>query len=225
LISDLNVKNIKDYAERETKRLKNSPDTPSLLPSLSHSNGCMRANFAMPEATGTGRDLLKVVLGELNRGVQEDQDIERIRSYFSAVWPEHSSPIDVRATPWSAAFLSWALQESGNSANFPMSAFNYDLWRYASKTKLTFLPGDQKPMPGDIVFRLRNNAGAETLKSARDGSNVTVPTHGSVVYSTDKNRLLSIGGDVRNCVAMSDVDLNDPRVIGFVRLPETKLHR
>jgi hypothetical protein len=225
LLSQLNVEKVKAYAEREKVRLKEEPDSPTLLPRL----GAERLdypsyNLPMPETGGTkaGRELLGVALAELNRGVHEERDRERVREYWAALGAGSDSLATSNAA-WSGAFLSWAIKQAGNPARFPMSATNAAHWNHAVSAKLTFLPGAQAPAPGDIAFWLRPGAVGDlgkSMKQARAGSGPVMPMHAAIVYAGDGTRFSAIGGNVRDAVRLGNYDGNQHTLVGFVRLPD-----
>lgn len=220
LLPNLNAASIRDYANREKERINKDPEAPSILPRLGASLlDIPQYNERMPASGGTkaGRALLEVALGELNRGVHELRDGERVREYLrEAGLP---APLEIDA-PWSGAFLYWALNKSGNPERFPRTALNYTLWKHAHDRKLTFMPHSKAVQPGDIAVWFRGGpAGVEAI---RRGSSFAGAMHIGIVHGVEGENFAVISGNARDAVRLSRHRLQDASLVGFVRLPDAQ---
>jgi hypothetical protein len=165
-----------------------------------------------PSQTRAARRLLGVAVSEINKNVDEEDAAERIFQY----WRSTSLNVTDVRTPWSAAFLSWLIRESG-SKDLAVSATNIAIWNDAVARKLSFLPGEKTVLPGDIVIFTRR--GSEKIDELRSGRMSYLPTGSGVVYSSDQEKFSSIEGNVGNAVRLRDHLLVD-RIIGFIRLSD-----
>jgi len=163
--------------------------------------------------TRSARSLLGVAVSEINRNVDEDLAAERILEY----WKSTTLVVaDVRTTPWSAAFLSWLIRQSGNK-DLAVSASNIAIWNDAVAKKLSFLPGEKVVLPGDIAIFTRR--GSEKIEELRLGKMSFLPAGSGVVYSSDQEKISSIEGNVGNAIRLRDHLLADA-IIGFIRLAD-----
>ncbi|MCP5071693.1 MAG: DUF2272 domain-containing protein, partial [Rhodobacteraceae bacterium] len=100
-----------------------------------------------------------------------------------ANWDPNANP---RRSPWSAAFISYLIQESGDAHGIQLSASTRAIWRSAQQKGLTFLPGEKEPEIGDIDFHFRGRIGTTTIQQARDGVDSPWVGVAGVIYAYDK---------------------------------------
>ncbi len=154
-----------------------------------------------------------------NVGIWEDEDSarsNRVNLYWRAVGKPNLSGNDCRQ-PWSAAFVSWVMQSAGvpQSQFTPTSAH----WVYlsgivdaASTSGRYFVPRrivDYSPRPGDIICASRSGsrpgtANGYTYPELLRGAN----THCDIVVAKNGQTLESVGGNVRNSVSKSVLQLD-----------------
>lgn len=152
-------------------------------------------------------------------GAWEDDDARysgRVNAYWQAVGKPGLDGMDCQQ-PWSAAFVSWIMQGSGvPESQFPRAPAH---WIYlASLIDQAPYPGrwfvprrvaEYSPNPGDLVCASR--AGSRPLMSAgytSAGGVNGVKAHCDLVVAKNGNSLEVIGGNVRNSVSRSTLELD-----------------
>ncbi|MEX0618341.1 MAG: DUF2272 domain-containing protein [Pseudohongiellaceae bacterium] len=116
--------------------------------------------------------------------------------------------------PWSAAFISWVMCESGlgDSAQFKRAIAHHSyidqaiLARDEKDTTAAYMAydlGDTDLAPGDILCRGSRPA-YRNISQRRDQLGVGARTHCDIVVKVDvpNNRIMAIGGNVRGSVRM-----------------------
>lgn len=154
-----------------------------------------------------------------NVGAWEDDDARhsrRVSAYWAAVGKPRLDGMDCKE-PWSAAFMSWVMQGAGvpRSQFQPASAH----WVYLSEmVEEAGYPGrwfvprrisDYSPQPGDLVCAYRNGARPyATAGYTSAGAIRGTPAHCDLVVAKSAGRLEVIGGNVRNSVSKSILELD-----------------
>ncbi|MBK1716605.1 DUF2272 domain-containing protein [Thiocystis violacea] len=140
----------------------------------------------------------------------------RVNLYWRAVGKPGLDGIDCQK-PWSAAFISWIMRSSG----VPESQFRSDSahWVYlASLIDEVSLPGryfiprrlaDYSPEPGDLVCASRGIARVATVNGYTTASMLHgVSAHCDLVVAKTGRTLEVVGGNVRNSVSKSRLELD-----------------
>lgn len=138
-------------------------------------------------------------------GVWEDErrGSPRIAQYWQSVdedWTGYDCD-----KPWSAAFISWLMLESGVAAkDFTLSGLHSDYLRdigrqqNASNARFALRPvGDYTPRPGDLICATRAGARIDDINAIPDGTTM----HCDLVVRNESGVMESIGGNVRNSVS------------------------
>jgi hypothetical protein len=125
--------------------------------------------------------------------------------------------------PWTTVFTSYLVRMAGNPHDLSLGALASGLWISALERKLTFVPGERMPALGDLAFfgvtpRIDGMQGP-SIGKMRSGESHSWPALTGVVYAVDGNEIVVISGNVHNMVASVRKRLDDPQLIGFVRLP------
>ena len=149
-------------------------------------------------------------------GAWEDDDwahVERVNRYWRAVGMSRLSGKDCKE-PWSAAFISWVMQESGVSGSlFPPAASHRDYLSHflavGRGPDAVFIPHtiqEYQPKPGDLICANRG-AGyfGEVVEELPMSLNAKL--HCDIVVETEGRFLHAIGGNVRNSVSKSILTL------------------
>ncbi len=152
-------------------------------------------------------------------GLWEDEDPERIgrvNQYWRAVDRPDLSGRHCQA-PWSGAFISWLMREAGVPEwQFPPAAAHRSYLAQIIETSPEpgrfFVPrgiGVYRPEPGDLIC-----SSAEIPPELARAGQVTpwtlqnVRSHCDLVVRTDGRTLEAIGGNVRNAVSKSFLELD-----------------
>lgn len=110
-----------------------------------------------------------------------------------------------KQNPWSAAFVSYVMKQSGTS--FPASAGHSTYAQTLKDNKSfgweTLNPANTKPQSGDII--VSNRAGSNNSFSSTMWSGLG---HGDIVISIGGNKALSIGGNISNKVNYQEYSLD-----------------
>ena len=140
----------------------------------------------------------------------------RVNAYWRAVGKPRLDGMDCQQ-PWSAAFMSWVMQ----SAGVPESQFRRSdsHWVYlASMIDEAGYPGrwfvprrimDYSPQPGDLICASRGTSRPRTINgytSARALNGAS--THCDLVVAKTPRTLEAIGGNVRNSVSRTTLELD-----------------
>lgn len=152
-------------------------------------------------------------------GAWEDDDSGysgRVNAYWRTVGKPRLDGMDCRE-PWSAAFLSWVMQGAGVPQDqFPPAPAH---WVYlASLIEQSDYPGrffvprrvaDYSPNPGDLVCASRGPSRPLTIDGYTSASGVqSSNTHCDLVVGKTDQTLEVIGGNVRNSVSKSTLELD-----------------
>lgn len=180
-----------------------------------------RYSLSVPDLQGakTAQRILKIAVGEINQNIHENVSPQAVTKYWAGLG--FGDDAVEQNLPWSAAFISWVLKEAGDPGGLKKSARGMDLWKSAVEKGLTFQLSEKKPQPGDLVFFCRDG---NVTPDVRAGQAV-VSTHPGIVYEVNNTELTVISGNSGNAVRLRAYPLmelgTDPRLIGFIRLPET----
>ena len=152
-------------------------------------------------------------------GAWEDDEGDfsaRVNLYWRAVGRPGVDGMDCQQ-PWSAAFLSWVMQDAGvPDDEFPPAAahgtYLAHILNGASEPGRFFVPRyvkDYSPVPGDLICAYRGPAapaafGDFVRPDAFRGTN----THCDLVVAKGGQILEAIGGNVRNSVSKSVLELD-----------------
>ncbi len=140
----------------------------------------------------------------------------RVNNYWRAVDKPGLTGMDCDK-PWSAAFISWIMDSSG----VPESQFRRSQahWTYlASTIENASLPGryfvprrisDYSPEPGDLICAYRSPSRIVTIGGYTTASMLYgVSAHCDLVVAKTGRTLEVIGGNVRNSVSRSSLELD-----------------
>jgi hypothetical protein len=141
---------------------------------------------------------------------------DRVNSYWRAVGKPGLNGMDCRE-PWSAAFISWVMENSGVPASQFRPAGAH--WVYlADAIDQSPYPGrwfvprrvmDYSPEPGDLVCASRGFTRPETFNGYVSPSMLAgYNTHCDLVVAKSGQTLDVIGGNVRNSVSRTNVELD-----------------
>jgi hypothetical protein len=150
-------------------------------------------------------------------GAWEDEDAfysARVNAYWRAVGRPLLNGMDCQK-PWSAAFVSWVMQQAGvPEEQFPAAAahgvYLAQLIEDAELPGRWFVPrriADYSPAPGDLVCASRGPLGP----SGDDASPAllrTAQTHCDLVVGKSGRTLEVVGGNVRNSVSKTRLQLD-----------------
>jgi hypothetical protein len=152
-------------------------------------------------------------------GAWEDDDglySGRVNAYWQAVGKPGLDGMDCQQ-PWSAAFMSWIMQGSGvPESQFPRAPAH---WIYlASLIDQAPYPGrwfvprrvaDYSPNPGDLICASRSGSRPLTSAGYTSAGGVDgIKAHCDLVVAKNGNSLEVIGGNVRNSVSRSTLELD-----------------
>lgn len=152
-------------------------------------------------------------------GDWEDDDYghsRRVNSYWRAVGKPGIDGMDCQK-PWSAAFISWIMQSSGvPERQFRRTPAHWvyltDMIQSASLPGRYFVPrrlSDYSPQPGDLVCAYRKPSYVRTFNGYASASALNgVSGHCDLVVANNGRTLDVIGGNVRNSVSKSTLELD-----------------
>ncbi|QFY44054.1 DUF2272 domain-containing protein [Candidatus Methylospira mobilis] len=152
-------------------------------------------------------------------GVWEDDDAshsDRIRNYWRTAGKYGLSGYDCQQ-PWSAAFISWVMSVAGiGEDEFPYASAH---WVYlarfldnAGSQTANFVPrsvADYPPKPGDLICASRDvrvDVNPNFLPASSQIENAKL--HCDIVTAVKGKTLEAIGGNVRNSVSKSVLQLS-----------------
>lgn len=150
-------------------------------------------------------------------GVWEDDDYahsDRINQYWRAVGKSRLSGNDC-SQPWSAAFISWVMQEAGVPEYlFPRAdahkSYLTHFINQAQSPSPVLIPHpikEYKPQPGDLICANRGRGYfGEVVEEIPDHLNNKL--HCDIVVETQGQTLQAIGGNVRNSVSKTVLTLD-----------------
>lgn len=147
----------------------------------------------------------------------EETYVVRVNWYWRAVGKPQLTGNNCRQ-PWSAAFISWIMRESGvPSYQFPPADAHWDyLTRIIAQSEgdpsAGFLPRsltEYRPQPGDLLCATRGNGGRpEPGQPFRSVLLEHTQLHCDIVVERDEHHLALIGGNVRNSVSKTVLNLD-----------------
>jgi hypothetical protein len=141
---------------------------------------------------------------------------DRVNSYWRAAGKPGLDGMDCRE-PWSAAFISWIMENSGvpvtqfrpASAHWVYMADVVDQAPYPGRWFVPRRIKDYSPEPGDLICASRGFTRPETFDGYTNPSMLAgYNTHCDLVVSKSGRTLESIGGNVRNSVSRTNVELD-----------------
>ena len=150
-------------------------------------------------------------------GIWEDDDYphsDRINQYWRSVGKTDLSGNDCDQ-PWSAAFISWVMQEAGVPESlFPRAEAHREYLSYiianAQSSDALLVPHtirEYKPKPGDLICANRGRGYfGEVVEEIPETLNAKL--HCDIVVQIDDRTLQAIGGNVRNSVSKTILTLN-----------------
>lgn len=168
-----------------------------------------------PGESQLGREMLAIAVREINSGIHESNQKERVAEYLR-VSGHHVSTRDIGGIGWSAAFIAWVIHSSGNPYQLALSPTTSRIWTSASSKGLTKLMENGPPHIGDILFRAQN---AENAKAMRQGASSVSGTAG-IVYGSTSEGFQVIAGNQWDAVNLVTWKADDPSLVGFVHLPD-----
>lgn len=149
-------------------------------------------------------------------GTWEDDDYahsERINQYWRSVGMDRLSGMDCKQ-PWSAAFISWVMHSVGvpHSLFPPAQAHKTYLSHFLSKAQTSeavMIPHaikDYRPKPGDLICANRGRGYfGDVVEEVPEHLNSKL--HCDIVVETQGQTLQAIGGNVRNSVSKTVLNL------------------
>jgi hypothetical protein len=152
-------------------------------------------------------------------GAWEDEDgarSDRVNDYWRAVGRPRLTGMDCQA-PWSAAFISWLMQAEGVPEHqFPASALHGSylaaIIEDAGYPGRYFVPrrvADYSPSPGDLICASRGPNGPLGFDEHTEADALRRATaHCDLVVAKAGRTLESIGGNVRNSISRTSVELD-----------------
>lgn len=160
-------------------------------------------------------------------GIWEDEDPEhsaRINQYWRSVGSARLSGYDCRE-PWSAAFISWVMQQAGVAKSlFPPAGAHRSYLNHvlasAGKPEVPLLPHpirQYQPRPGDLLCTTRGRNPPDEAPETLPVS-LAMPLHCDIVVARDGQLLEVIGGNVRNSVSKTILTLSPEGYVQFSRL-------
>jgi hypothetical protein len=138
------------------------------------------------------------------QGVTEREAPERINAYWRSVGRPNLSGLDTEM-PWSAAFISWAIESAGVSRDLFCPDARHTIYvermvERARRPGAAFIPrplAERAPQVGDLVCASRDNGGT-TLENLDRG-----PGHCDIVVEVRPGEAHAIGGNVGDSVTRS----------------------
>ena len=140
----------------------------------------------------------------------------RVNAYWTAAGKPRLDGMDCQQ-PWSAAFVTWIMQGAGVPMDqFPSATAH---WIYLSRIiDQSDYPGrwfvprrvvDYSPNPGDLVCASRGNSRPESFNGYTTASALSgAQTHCDLVVAKQDATLEVVGGNVRNSVSRTTLELD-----------------
>ena len=149
-----------------------------------------------------------------NRGTEKEYEqpfIKRVGDYWNSINMDLDG-LD-RDQPWSAAFISFVVRNSGGYAGFKYAAAHARYCHKAINAKLNSTPhpfwgfkiNQHKPKLGDMVCRWRSNK----IDYNYAAKNQWFKSHCDIVVAIETNTVLTIGGNVQQSVRHTRYKLNN----------------
>ena len=152
-------------------------------------------------------------------GAWEDDDSRisrRVNTYWRAVSKPELDGMDC-AEPWSAAFTSWVMQSAGVPESQFLRSSSHGIY-LASMIDQAGDPGrwfvprrimDYSPQPGDLICASRGTTRPRTINGYTSASALNgTSTHCDLVVTKTPRTLEAIGGNVRNSVSRTTLELD-----------------
>ncbi|MEM6899813.1 MAG: DUF2272 domain-containing protein [Pseudomonadota bacterium] len=158
--------------------------------------------------------MLQISINEANAGVHELHQPFRVAEYWSSLGYDFTG-LD-RDVPWSAAFVSWVIRQSGNPHDLKLAPNHFSIWSHANEKGFSLSPTATTPVPGDIAVRMRRESDAD----AWNGQDGIARGFSGFVYDVNDDEIVVIGGNASHSVRPTTWDREDPRIVGFIRLPD-----
>lgn len=141
---------------------------------------------------------------------------DRVNAYWRSVGKPGLDGLDCQE-PWSAAFMSWVMQAAGvPESQFPPAPAHWiylsaliDQAPYPGRWFVPRRVADYSPNPGDLICASRSGSRPVMVAgyATADGVNGT-KAHCDLVVAKDGKTLEVIGGNVRNSVSKSTLELD-----------------
>ncbi|WP_162917200.1 DUF2272 domain-containing protein [Dongia deserti] len=216
VLNSLNREELEKMALNDLKTLGKGSESVGIPPTLG--TGIPAYDLMLPDANPTqtkaATRLLSIAVGEINNDVEENASPDTIRKYWSAIPGPLAETIDP-AMPWSAVFIAWLLKQAGNPDSIQLAATHFIMWGSSVEKGIAFKSGERAVLPGDLVFLARTPE--DVAKFVDPRGQIPSGTSG-VVYSITGTKLSIITGNMANAVRLVERELNDPRIVGFVRI-------
>lgn len=172
-------------------------------------------NEPLPESvagqTPTGNTLHTLAVEELNRNIEENASLDRVRAYWSVLPADQAVNADA-TLPWGAVFISWLIHQTGNPDGLAMTPDSVGLWRSATSRGLTLVTPDDV-LPGDVAIYAQSAANTEKLRAGGFG-----PGAACIVHKVAGTMIDCIMGNIRNAVRIQPQDRQSDRLIGYFRV-------
>lgn len=140
----------------------------------------------------------------------------RVNWYWSAAGKPGLDGFDCKE-PWSAAFITWVMRQAGlSSSDFPSADAHWEYIHYfidrSGQAGAAFAShgiAEYPPKPGDLICATRGNNGFIPVYSDNPSAVLAGHTklHCDIVTEKTGNTLASIGGNVRNSVSKTYLQL------------------
>ncbi|WP_304298727.1 DUF2272 domain-containing protein [Chromatium okenii] len=146
-----------------------------------------------------------------------DRHSDRVNVYWRIVKEPQLTGMDCNK-PWSAAFISWIMQAAGvPTTQFPLaeahSTYIASIIANASEPRRWFVPrriSDYSPKPGDLICASRGKARPRFVNGYISASSLQgMSGHCDLVVGASARSLEVIGGNVRNSVSKTTLELNN----------------
>jgi len=141
----------------------------------------------------------------------------RVNTYWRSVGKPNLDGNDCRQ-PWSAAFVSWVMTNAGVSeSSFPAAEAHWTYLRHIIDQSnesyaglVAHKPSTYKPMPGDLICATRGHGGFTPSLESEPEAVLQEHTrlHCDIVVEQTATQLGVVGGNVRNSVSKTLLDLN-----------------
>ena len=165
--------------------------------------------------------ILRNALTELNNGIHEKCNPERLREYWATLDFDLSKRDPNVA--WSGAFLSWLIAGSGNPNSLILSAANINIWKSGLEIsnrgpkKIAFVHTNTHPRVGDIIF-IKAHHTAANIEAIRKGEAAFVPLRTGIIHSVTGGVITYVGGNIRDKVSHRSISVDASGIIGYIRL-------
>lgn len=211
ILNGLNRDELEEMALNDLEKSGSDSESVGIPATLGALNYQLDVPVSAPGQTVAARSLLEISTREINKNIEETTHLKDLERYWSVVH-EFDGEITPQL-PWSAAFISWAIAQTGNPDGLQLSAANFKIWKSAVE-KGCVIGRLSKVLPGDLIFIARTK---EQVTAVLSGGGEPMQT--GVVYSVEKEKGLKyIGGNIGNAVRLREIALSDGKIVGFVRI-------